>query len=320
MKQRFFTAALLLLMMFVLSAQAETIGVLADRGLSLPMTREDADLGLRFYADRQTVEDAQILSAVLCYCSPRTPELEKQLQADCNVYAADSANDPTPQRTEHTYHFYRVYLPENEEQLAALQRMAPLTDLGEHNGRRYVMESLSPTAAGDDDPQALEAAAQRARELMAQLIFPEEKAAENLFPAFSTVDLNGAAVDNSLFSRANLTVINIWSTTCYPCIEEMPLLAQWAQKMPEEAQLIGIVLDVSVPSGPAADAARMICSATGADYPNLILSEDLRAILSGLQFTPTTLFVNDRGELVGEPVIGANVSAYQRFAEDYLSE
>ncbi|MCE7041389.1 TlpA disulfide reductase family protein [Dyadobacter sp. CY312] len=43
------------------------------------------------------------------------------------------------------------------------------------------------------------------------------------FPAFNLKDLSGKLHDNSSFS-GKLVVINLWSTTCAPCIEEMPRL------------------------------------------------------------------------------------------------
>jgi len=139
-------------------------------------------------------------------------------------------------------------------------------------------------------------------------------------PAFVTEDIYGSPANSGVFAQYDLTVINLWGTTCYPCIEEMPALAEWTREMPENVHLVGVVMDVRDADDPGAEAARMICKATGADYPNWVLSKDLQGLFGSVQFTPTTVFVNRRGELVGQPIIGANVAGYQRFVEEYLSE
>ena len=48
-------------------------------------------------------------------------------------------------------------------------------------------------------------------------------------PAFSTKAINnGSTYDNSMFSKAKVTMVNVWATTCGPCIQEMPHIQQLA--------------------------------------------------------------------------------------------
>ncbi len=48
-------------------------------------------------------------------------------------------------------------------------------------------------------------------------------------PIFALHDSNGKAYDNE-FINGKVTVINLWSTTCHPCIDEMPLLSKLVDK------------------------------------------------------------------------------------------
>ena len=67
------------------------------------------------------------------------------------------------------------------------------------------------------------------------------------------------------------------------------------------------------------ETAQFICEATGVDYPNWLCSEDLQEFLTGIVFTPTTMFVNRSGAIVGETICGAYVDQYKAFVSDYLS-
>lgn len=48
-------------------------------------------------------------------------------------------------------------------------------------------------------------------------------------PIFALHDLNGKAYNNESIN-GKVTVINLWSTTCHPCIDEMPLLSKLVDK------------------------------------------------------------------------------------------
>lgn len=134
--------------------------------------------------------------------------------------------------------------------------------------------------------------------------------------AFTTTDLDGNEVTESIFSGYDLTVINVWGTFCGPCIGEMPELAQWQKELPENVQLIGLVSDVN--EGGDVSAAKKILSDTGAEFVNLLSSNSLIPLLSMSQYVPTTYFVDSEGKMVGDPIVGADVNGYKQFVEEYL--
>lgn len=139
---------------------------------------------------------------------------------------------------------------------------------------------------------------------------PYGTAAMTAIAPFTTTDLNGETVTEEIFSRAKLTMVNVWGTYCTPCISEMPGLGRLAQEAdPAEFQLVGILADVVETAGPE-DAtwakAISLVEETGAAYTHLTQSESLYyAALQSVSAVPTTYFVNAEGELVGDPVVGS---------------
>lgn len=139
---------------------------------------------------------------------------------------------------------------------------------------------------------------------------PYGTAAMSAIAPFTTTDLNGETVTEEIFGRAKLTMVNIWATYCTPCLSEMPSLGKLAQEAdPAEFQLVGVLADVMEAAGPEDETwakAISLVEETGAAYTHLTQSESLYyAALQGVSAVPTTYFVNAKGELVGEPVVGS---------------
>lgn len=161
-------------------------------------------------------------------------------------------------------------------------------------------------------------------------------AAEDMIGAqlgsFTSVDLDGNEVSDAIFKDADVTVINVWATFCGPCIEEMPELAAMAEELPDNAQIIGIVLDT-----PPADTdnevaevwggdpenielARQICSEAGVKYTNILASDSVMDMFSSVEAVPTTFIVDREGVIVYEPFVGADVEGYRKGVAAFLEE
>ena len=127
-------------------------------------------------------------------------------------------------------------------------------------------------------------------------------------------------MDDSIFKDKDLTVLNIWGTFCGPCINEMPELGAWAKEMPENVQIIGLVADiVGETDSKQIDTAKTILEKTDANFQNIIPNADFSPLLSTVVGVPTTYFINREGKIVGKPIVGAQVSKYKAFVEDYLA-
>lgn len=139
-------------------------------------------------------------------------------------------------------------------------------------------------------------------------------------PSFTTKDLEGNTVTESIFAEKDLTVVNIWGTFCPPCIEEMPELGEWAGNMPDNVQIVGLIIDINGEEDTThRDLAVTITEKAGAEFPQIIANGEFADILNGVVGVPTTLFVDQDGNIVGEPIVGAYVDGYKAFVEDYLS-
>jgi thiol-disulfide isomerase/thioredoxin len=131
------------------------------------------------------------------------------------------------------------------------------------------------------------------------------------FGNFNAPSMDGDLVSQDIFSKADLTMVNIWGTFCGPCIKEMPVLAELSQEYAAKGvQIVGIVIDTADTNGNAQQeqmaAANKILANSNAQYVNLVpsygmLSNQLRVVMA----IPTTIFVNKQGEIVGTTIVGS---------------
>lgn len=145
----------------------------------------------------------------------------------------------------------------------------------------------------------------------------QQSAMQGVF-TFSTTDLYGNPVSSDIFSQADLTIINVWGTFCGPCIGEMPALAAWDKQLPDNVQIIGVLCDVEV--GGDTSAALSIVNGSGVTYMNLLYNNSLIPLLNQSQYVPTTYFVDRNGNMVCEPIVGADVEGYKAVVNDYLNK
>lgn len=141
-------------------------------------------------------------------------------------------------------------------------------------------------------------------------------------PPFQAADLDGEKVDESIFEKADITVVNCWGTFCTPCIDEMPDLAAWSKDMPENVQMVGIVCDYmeGLEGVINRKQAQKICDKAGVDFIQIVPDASLQEILVGVVAYPTTFFVDRSGNVVGEVIEGADLEAYKNVVNTYLEE
>jgi thiol-disulfide isomerase/thioredoxin len=122
--------------------------------------------------------------------------------------------------------------------------------------------------------------------------------------SFTARTLEGGSFSASDLSGADLTVINIWSTTCGPCIREMPELAEFASGLPENIRVMTWCIDAEYsPDGGQVAQFLDDCGFTGVTLTSG--DGDMQVLLDNLMYTPTTVFLDSTGHLLSEPLIGA---------------
>lgn len=107
-------------------------------------------------------------------------------------------------------------------------------------------------------------------------------------------------------------LVNLWTTTCSYCIEEMPVLEELRKEFQEQGvrfNIISVCMDIGSTEAPD-DAnlkkAKEIIEKTGVSYTNLLPdSVLLEGRLEGIQAFPESFFVDSQGNVVSEPYVGA---------------
>ena len=147
----------------------------------------------------------------------------------------------------------------------------------------------------------------------------KEKKAENALPdlhTFTAQTLDGGTFSEKDLAAKDLTVINIWQTTCPPCIEEMPELASLAASLPDNVSLITWCLD-GLDEKETVDE---IMKESGFANPTIISGDgDLTQLYRALMYTPTTVALDADGNMVGEPLIGSPEDAKEAY-KDYINQ
>ena len=139
--------------------------------------------------------------------------------------------------------------------------------------------------------------------------------------SFRTVDVNGDPVDSeTLFAENKVTMINIWATTCGPCINEMPELEEMNRELRQKGgAVVGLVADVTADNAEYLEEAQDIIKDTGVTYTNLCTWDGCEDVLEAVG-TPTTYFVDSEGKLIGEPILGAHPEKCKEKMEAFLSQ
>lgn len=129
---------------------------------------------------------------------------------------------------------------------------------------------------------------------------------------FSVQDFDGNTVTKEIFADYDLTMVNLWTTTCGYCIEEMPILNELRQEFQEDGvsfNIISICMDVGNTdeiNEDNLDKAKEIIETAGVEYPNLIPDSILlEGRLKGIQAFPESFFVDSEGNVVSKPYVGA---------------
>ncbi len=143
---------------------------------------------------------------------------------------------------------------------------------------------------------------------------------------FSATDISGTAIDESILSDYDLTMVNVWATFCSPCIREMPDLGELAKEYKEKGvQIIGLISDMLDSDGSISQSqvatAQEIIDKTNADYPHILPSNDLLGLLSQISSVPTTFFVDKDGNQIGSAYWGSKSKAdWQAIIDRTLAE
>ena len=143
---------------------------------------------------------------------------------------------------------------------------------------------------------------------------------------FETKGVDGKDYTEKVFSDYDLTLVNIFTTWCSPCVNEIPELEKLYEEMKEKGVgVVGVVLDTVGDDGKQDDAAvkkaGVLQEKTKASYPFLIPdSTMMNGRLNGISAFPETFFVDKDGNIVGETYSGSHsLDEWKKIVEKELA-
>jgi len=174
--------------------------------------------------------------------------------------------------------------------LTACSSAQPGTAVSNQSGTSQ--QSSQETAAGSQLPD------DTGGELVSEFVGPS-------LGEFTTQDVNGNEYTQDMFQDYDLTLVNIFTTWCTPCVAEMPELEKLYQQMKDQGvNVVGFVLDVLNEKGEIVqedlERAQELVEKTGVTYPVLLPDSGyLNGRLTGIEGFPETFFVDKDGNVVG---------------------
>ncbi len=141
------------------------------------------------------------------------------------------------------------------------------------------------------------------------LLHPQYAAADRKVPDFTLTDAKGAKVDIASY-RGKTVVLNFWTRTCGPCLEEMPQIAELTHILANQPDVA--VVTVSTDEGP--DAVKDVLKSVIKESPppfEVLFDPDGDEVVDkkfGTHLFPETWIIDPRGvvraRFDGEPRVG----------------
>ena len=133
--------------------------------------------------------------------------------------------------------------------------------------------------------------------------------------SFMTTDLEGNAIDSSVFASYDLTVVNFFASYSYPDINELAELESFSQSLKKDypnVNFLQVIIDT--PDAKAEEAILAAYEENGVTYTGIKPDTSMANwILSNLAGLPTTIFVDKDGKVLDQRLEG------KQTADTYLT-
>lgn len=215
-----------------------------------------------------------------------------------------------------------------DETSSALKNYRQSDEIGTANGYDYVLyynTTFEQEGLGEADAAYLAILAESVESMKKNvLLFPPQTAESSGFSGtlekFTAKDLDGKSVSESVFADYDLTMVNVWTTWCGYCIEEMDELESLYEQLPDNVNMLTICADASEEKALAEE----ILANNGATFQTLVGNDSLQdTLLQYVSGYPTTIFVDRTGKVVGDIQQGAPgrdvLAGYQALIDDRLA-
>lgn len=124
---------------------------------------------------------------------------------------------------------------------------------------------------------------------------PAYAAHNRLAPDFELPSINGGKVKLSSF-RGKVVILNFWTKTCRPCLEEMPSLADLAKALKPHPNVVLLTITTDESAEDARDTMKSVLG--GGDPPFEVLVDSENEVVRdkyGTKLFPETWFIDGEG-------------------------
>ena len=228
--------------------------------------------------------------------------------------AADTGSKTSAQLLEEENAILGAHQELWDQVFASMDKSSPATSKNYGDVLLSAVENCKDKLS-DEDYQTLKSDAESIRSIEEQIAAlpaddsagQSETDAASAFPEFTGKDLDGNAVDSSLFANNAYTVVNFWFSGCKPCVAELGELDKLNQTAKQQGgEVIGINTETLDGNADAIATAKDILQTKGATYRNIYFdsSSDAGTFALGIMAFPTTYVFDRNGNAVGEPLLG----------------
>ncbi len=135
---------------------------------------------------------------------------------------------------------------------------------------------------------------------------------------FKTLTLDNKEADQNIFGDYDLTVVYIWGTYCGSCIKEMDDYAALHKDLPDNVNLMGLMVDVYDGIDSNVSDANKILDAADAEFVNIRTSDSLYDLLKQIQYIPSSVIVDREGHIIGPIMEGVSCDVTKKTLNGYL--
>lgn len=126
---------------------------------------------------------------------------------------------------------------------------------------------------------------------------------------FETTDLENNKVTQDVFKENDLTLVNLLSSTCNPCMEELPHLAELSNEYKDKkVGVLGVNIDMDSKGNPDEDSKKALLKILSKKKNNMkviFMDQNLVSkLMKKTEAIPYTFFVDKNGNIVGEEYLG----------------
>ena len=171
-----------------------------------------------------------------------------------------------------------------------------------------ILLGCSPDKSSQSNPAAMPGNSAAGSSANASLTKDPVSAATSSSPVAPITDAKAELADHAAFlerveqAKGRVVVVDVWSTSCVPCMQEFPHLVELARQWPEDVVCISMNVDyLGLPNTPASDGVPKVVQflnsqgARADNLVNLVSSEPDTDVLSKFEVeSMPAIFVIDR--------------------------